>query len=195
MTVGFKSQLQTLLSLRNFKLRNIRITEFQRKVDSWNSNIFKKPNFRRRDEIAIDEGGGRYCWAITQAAGRSCCGRSGSSAFDFGFHQLDFLVYTYIVDHKNGEVVPAHAMLAYRGSRSIAPFFVTVGARWGWVVNITTRPHYFRVKNPDAHWIRGWVGSRTRLDDLEKRRISDMCTFSTCVKFDWCLTFLNVTLG
>jgi hypothetical protein len=51
--------------------------------------------------------------------------------FDFGFHQPDFLVYTYIVDHKNGEVVPAHAMKAYRGSRGIAPLFVTLGARWG----------------------------------------------------------------
>ena len=29
-----------------------------------------------------------YCWAITQAAGRSCCGRSGSSVLEFGF-QLD----------------------------------------------------------------------------------------------------------
>ena len=32
-----------------------------------------------------------YCWAITQAAGRSCCGRSGSSVLEFGF-RLDPLV-------------------------------------------------------------------------------------------------------
>jgi len=36
-----------------------------------------------------------YCWAITQAAGRSCCGRSGSSVLEFGY-QLDSLVCTYI---------------------------------------------------------------------------------------------------
>ena len=27
-----------------------------------------------------------YCWAITQAAGRSCCGRSGSSVLGCGFN-------------------------------------------------------------------------------------------------------------
>jgi hypothetical protein len=38
-----------------------------------------------------------YCWAITQVAGLSCCGRSVSSVLDCGF-QLDSLVYTCIVD-------------------------------------------------------------------------------------------------
>jgi hypothetical protein len=38
-----------------------------------------------------------YCWAITQAAGRSCCGRSGSSMLEFGF-QLDTQVYAKVVD-------------------------------------------------------------------------------------------------
>ena len=42
--------------------------------------------------------GEEYCWAITQTAGRSCCGQSGSSALEFGF-QKDTLVYTYTVDH------------------------------------------------------------------------------------------------
>jgi len=39
-----------------------------------------------------------YCWAITQAAGRSCGGRSDSSVLGFGF-QLDSLVYSYVVEH------------------------------------------------------------------------------------------------
>jgi len=39
-----------------------------------------------------------YCWAITQVAGRSCCGRSGSGVLDFGF-LLDCLEYTYTVDN------------------------------------------------------------------------------------------------
>ena len=40
-----------------------------------------------------------YCGAMTQAAGRSCCNRSGTSVFEFGF-QTDFRLYTstYIVD-------------------------------------------------------------------------------------------------
>ena len=32
-----------------------------------------------------------YCWAITEAAGRSCCGVSSSSALEFGF-KLDSLI-------------------------------------------------------------------------------------------------------
>jgi hypothetical protein len=35
-----------------------------------------------------------YCWAITQASGRSCCGWSGSSVLEFGF-QLHSFVHTY----------------------------------------------------------------------------------------------------
>jgi len=38
-----------------------------------------------------------YCWAITQAAERSCCGRSGSIVLECGF-QLDSLVHTQTVD-------------------------------------------------------------------------------------------------
>jgi hypothetical protein len=35
---------------------------------------------RKRSETKLME---QYCWAITQAAGRSCCGRSGSGALEF----------------------------------------------------------------------------------------------------------------
>ena len=34
-----------------------------------------------------------YCWAVTEAAGRSCCGVSSSSVLEFGF-QLDCLIQT-----------------------------------------------------------------------------------------------------
>jgi hypothetical protein len=34
---------------------------------------------------------GEYCWAITQAAGRSCCGRSSFSVLEFGF-QLESVI-------------------------------------------------------------------------------------------------------
>jgi hypothetical protein len=39
-----------------------------------------------------------YCWAITQAAARSCCIRSDFSVLEFGF-KLHSLVHTYVVDH------------------------------------------------------------------------------------------------
>jgi hypothetical protein len=39
-----------------------------------------------------------HCWAITQAAGRSCCGRSGPSVLEFGL-QLDSPIYSYTDDH------------------------------------------------------------------------------------------------
>jgi len=39
-----------------------------------------------------------YCRAITQEAGQSCCGQSGSCVLEFGF-QLDSLLYTNIFDH------------------------------------------------------------------------------------------------
>ena len=39
-----------------------------------------------------------YCWAITQTARRSCCGRSGSNELEFGL-QLGSVVYTHIFDH------------------------------------------------------------------------------------------------
>jgi hypothetical protein len=37
-----------------------------------------------------------YCWAITQAAGRSCCGRSDSRVLELGF-TLDYLTNTYLM--------------------------------------------------------------------------------------------------
>jgi len=36
-----------------------------------------------------------YCWAITPAAGRTCCGRSGSGVLEFGF-QPDCVVCEYV---------------------------------------------------------------------------------------------------
>jgi len=47
-----------------------------------------------------------HCWAMTEAAGRSCYGRSGSSVLEFGFQpvclSLDFCwnpLFMHIVDH------------------------------------------------------------------------------------------------
>lgn len=50
---------------------------------------------RKRSETKLVE---EYCWATTQAAGRSYCGRPGSRVLVFGL-KLDSLVHTHIVDH------------------------------------------------------------------------------------------------
>jgi hypothetical protein len=54
--------------------------------------IFPRRNERKEAKV-VEE----YCWAITQAARRSYCCRSGFSALQFEF-QLYFLVYTHIRD-------------------------------------------------------------------------------------------------
>jgi hypothetical protein len=48
----------------------------------------------RHSETKVAE---EYCWAITQTARRSCCGRSGSNELEFGV-RLDSVVYTHIFD-------------------------------------------------------------------------------------------------
>ena len=42
-----------------------------------------------------------YCWAITQAMGWACCGRSGSSVLGTEL-QLDVLLYKYVCILKYG---------------------------------------------------------------------------------------------
>jgi hypothetical protein len=41
---------------------------------------------------------------------------------------------------------------------------------WRWVVRFTPRPIYPQGKSPGIHWIGGWVGPVTGLDDVEKRK-------------------------
>jgi hypothetical protein len=36
------------------------------------------------------------------------------------------------------------------------------------------RPLYPRVKSPGIHWIGGWVGPRTGLDDVENRKFLNL---------------------
>jgi hypothetical protein len=85
-----------------FDLTQIQVTKFQNgaffKVKKKPRVLKGAPNFFLRElkhnETKVAE---EYCWAITQSAARSWCGRSGSSVLDFGF-QLNCLVYyTYTV--------------------------------------------------------------------------------------------------
>jgi hypothetical protein len=57
------------------------------------------PNFTVRELKCIEtKVAEEYWWTITQAACRSCCGRSDSVVLELLF-QLDCLICTYIVDH------------------------------------------------------------------------------------------------
>jgi hypothetical protein len=42
------------------------------------------------------------------------------------------------------------------------------------MVNFTLRPLYPRERAPDTHWIGGWVGSRTVLEAVVKRKIPSL---------------------
>jgi hypothetical protein len=46
-----------------------------------------------------------------------------------------------------------------------------LGTSWRWVLSFTPRPLYDRKKSAGTHWIGGWVGPRTGLDYVEKRKI------------------------
>jgi hypothetical protein len=67
-----------------------------------------------------------------------------------------------------------HANRGYWGSRVIAPRIVDLGTRWGWSA---LRPGLFipRERAPGSQWIGGWLGRRTGLDVVEKRKIPSTC--------------------
>ena len=85
-----------------YVISNLR--NFKNGCKNLNNNIFW--NARRiflcgNDSPVRRRFGEEYCWAITQPTDWSCCGRSDSTVFKFGF-QWDSLVYTYrVVDHMN----------------------------------------------------------------------------------------------
>jgi hypothetical protein len=56
-------------------------------------------------------------------------------------------------------------------SGCINPSFLRLGSSWMWVVSFTPQSLYPREIAPDTHWIEGWVGPRTGLEDLYKRKL------------------------
>ena len=81
--------------LHNFRLtRNLKV-EKKKIITFWKANWIFSMRERKHHEKKFAE---EYFWAITQAAGRSCCGRSGFRVLHFGF-QMDSLVYIHIGDH------------------------------------------------------------------------------------------------
>jgi hypothetical protein len=51
----------------------------------------------------------------------------------------------------------------YAGSGYIDPCLLDLGTRWRLVVRFTPGE-----RDPGVHWIGGWVGHRTGLDNMEK---------------------------
>jgi hypothetical protein len=49
--------------------------------------------------------------------------------------------------------------------------FLYLGTRWRWGLNLTPLPFYLWGKSPGTHCIGGWVGPRSGLNAVEKRRI------------------------
>jgi len=83
--------------MRNFNLRSFRLTRFLNSKKENEIRIFLEivldfPLLKKKhNESNVAE---EYCWAITQAIGWACCGRSGSRVLENGF-QLDVLEYKY----------------------------------------------------------------------------------------------------
>jgi len=76
---------------------------------------------QKRNDLNVAE---EYCWALTQAAGRSCCSRSGVRVLGFGL-QLDAYVYSVPIC-----AVPSGTLLL-RKSESVCnvPIIFGVSAR------------------------------------------------------------------
>jgi hypothetical protein len=58
------------------------------------------------------------------------------------------------------------------GSGCIDSRILGFGTSWSWVFSFTPWPLYPWENAPGTHWVRGWEGHRTCLDDTEKRIIS-----------------------
>jgi len=132
--------IQTRLNLRNLILCKTQSHAFEKNFRGWTDISKRAPNSSfgewKCSEMKVTE---EYCWVITQATGRSCCDRSGSSVLKFGF-QLDSM-YTYLVDRvctqfrcpTNYRLVPILGNVALSRGVSVTGAFVlstVTASRW-----------------------------------------------------------------
>jgi hypothetical protein len=68
-------------------------------------------------------------------------------------------------------------MQATRGGGKIKLLLILdLGTRWGWVVSVTTWPHFTpRGRTPSTHCTGGWVGPRAGLDTEARGKILCLC--------------------
>jgi hypothetical protein len=122
-STGASYKMSDLHNLRKFKEKN------------WISNIFDvryKNSFLRvwkRNETRVEE---EYCWVITQAAGRSCCGRSGFPVLEFGLSWIAFYVHVYLIiwiskfDLRKIRLAPHHSECDSCVSRGVSIVLVCI---------------------------------------------------------------------
>lgn len=66
-----------------------------------------------------------------------------------------------------------HAIKAYRGRKSVAPFILNLNIKWRWVVSFTHRPHYsWRKKYLLTYRVGEWVDFKVVLHAAGRRDIS-----------------------
>lgn len=92
------SLVQTLSDLRNLELRNFTLTKLLEKSENFKNNIFEKRAefFLARMKAQKDSDAGGILLGENTGGGRSCCGLSCSTVFEFGF-QLDSYIYPVCV--------------------------------------------------------------------------------------------------
>jgi len=89
-----------------------------------------------------------YCWAITQATGWSCRGRSGFISMALGLTQP-----LTEMSKDRGKAVPLQAWSGQEGSRRLRlPDFVTTAQDGGSIVSLTHRPPLPPGNTPGTHF-------------------------------------------
>jgi hypothetical protein len=78
----------------------------------------------------------------------------------------------YVMDvRRKGKAVAALRHEGVWASGCIDPRSLNLATSWRWVVSFMSRPLYPRgPPPPTTHWIGGWVGPRTGLDGMEKKK-------------------------
>ena len=71
-----------------------------------------------------------------------------------------------------GKFVPIHVIKTYSESRSKCLLLPNLGTKWRRAANFTLRLLYPQERNTAICWVGGWVGNRSGLDVLYKRKIS-----------------------
>jgi hypothetical protein len=73
----------------------------------------------------------------------------------------------------------------HMGSGCIDPHILHLGTNWRWVISFMPRPLPPQERGPGTLWIGGWVGPRTGLEDVERRKILPLLGLKTLTALPW----------